>query len=266
MADIESLELNPKRYVSPMPEEDAIGRGLTVVKLGAMILPPLAPVAILLDLLIAPRVNQRMTAWYEDVCQHLNDLIERVDRLSPESLGTDEAFVSAFLQATQSAVKTHQASKREALRNAVLNVAIGKEPNPNRQHQFLTLVDRLSEAHLYVLKFLNNPSRYFQLKGEQVPHLNHVQGTELVNQLVARAFPELSNYSADSESSSFQFLELILGDLNAAQLVAFERHQDTWAVPAYAIPPGGGPIQKMTKQLGDDFLAFIAEPEIGQGL
>ena len=116
MADIEPLDLNPKRYVEPAPEEDAIGRGLTVAKLGAMILPPLASVTTFLDLFIAPHAGQRMTAWYEDV----NDLIHRVDQLSPERLASDEAFVSAFLQATQSAVKTHQMSKREALRISVL--------------------------------------------------------------------------------------------------------------------------------------------------
>lgn len=51
-------------------------------------------------------------------------------------------------------------------------------------------------------------------------------------------------------SSSFQFIELVLGDLVSARVVAFERHQETWAVPAYAIPPGGGPIRKMTKAFG----------------
>jgi hypothetical protein len=66
--------------------------------------------------------------------------------------------------------------------------------------------------------------------------------------------------SDDRTATSFQFVELILGELVSSQLVALGRHQETWVVPDFAIKAGGGPIGKMTTHLGEEFLAFIAEP------
>ena len=50
----------------------------------------------------------------------------------------DDEFVSAIQHATQIAVRTHQAEKLEALRNAVLNVAAGTAPGDDLQ-MILTL-------------------------------------------------------------------------------------------------------------------------------
>ena len=49
--------------------------------------------------------------------------------------------MSVVLQATQAALRTHQAEKLEALRNAVLNVAAGKGPSDDMQMVFLSFID-----------------------------------------------------------------------------------------------------------------------------
>ena len=204
-----------------------------------------------------------MNDWCEEFRLRLNDLSQKVEGLTWEKLAEDEAFFSAFAQATQAAIKTHQKEKLEALRNAVLNVALGREPEPSRQYQFLALVDRFSETHLAILKFLSNPERHFQLRGETGPHLNHIQGKMLINTLVGQAFPALRTVSEyDPAATSFQFIEFVLADLASSQLVRFERNLETWVVPAFAIKPGGGPVGKMTTRFGDDFLAFISDPDL----
>jgi hypothetical protein len=84
----------------------------------------------------------------------------------------------------------------------------------------------------------------------------------ILNLLVGQAFPSLRTASDDPTATSVQFIDWILGDLVSSRLVAFEQHQDTWAVPSFAIKSGAGPIGTMTKNLEDAFLAFITEPAL----
>ena len=95
------------------------------------------------------------------------------------------------------------------------------------------------------------------MQGLAVPNLNHVAPKMLVATVIQELFPSLLKGSANA--ASFQFISLPLEDLVSCRLVAFERNQDTWVVPAYAVKSGGGPIGKMTTDLGEKFLAFISE-------
>jgi hypothetical protein len=99
----------------------------------------------------------------------LNDLSRKVEGLTPERLIADEAFVSAFAHATQAALKTHQAEKIEALRNAVLNVAIGSAPSEDLQLIFLNMIDSFTPKHMQVLRFLTdrNPDTFQVLRSQR---------------------------------------------------------------------------------------------------
>ncbi|MBZ5635395.1 MAG: hypothetical protein LAO55_19905 [Acidobacteriia bacterium] len=216
-------------------------------------------------LIIATPLEHRRNDWLRDLESRLRELEEYVKGFRFDNLGQNQEFVSATLQATQAALQTHLKDKREALRNAVLNVALGKEPDPNRQQQFLVLLDRFSEDHLKVLSFLGDPAGHFQKQGEQGPHTTYVAPKMLVNDLVARGLPHLRRTSpGDQTSTSFQYIEMILGELVSLRLVSLERLQETWAIPAFAIKPVGGPVGKMTTHLGEEFLAFITEPDLGK--
>jgi len=69
-------------------------------------------------------------------------------------VGKSESFTSALLQATAAALKTSAKDKREALRNAVLNVAAGTGPDEDTQSLFLALVDALTPVHLRLLRII----------------------------------------------------------------------------------------------------------------
>jgi hypothetical protein len=73
-----------------------------------------------------------------------------------EALVNNEAFISAALQASQAAIRTHERQKLEALRNAVVNVAAGRSPDADTTTFFLTLVDALSVTHLELLRYFAN--------------------------------------------------------------------------------------------------------------
>ena len=79
--------------------------------------------------------------WPGDLESRLRELEEHVKGFRFDNLGQNPEFVSVTLQATQAALQTHLKGKREALRNALLNAALCKGPDPNRQQQFLVLVD-----------------------------------------------------------------------------------------------------------------------------
>jgi hypothetical protein len=107
--------------------------------------------------LLGPPVAQRRDDWLEDLARRLRDLEGKIDGFRFDDLGKNEQFVSATLQATQAALRTHQSEKLAALRNAVMNVAVGKAPLEDLQLVFLNLVDSFTPAHLKILDFFQHP-------------------------------------------------------------------------------------------------------------
>jgi hypothetical protein len=53
----------------------------------------------------------------------------------------DEIFISASIQIARVVVGTHQEEKRKYLRNALLNVALGKAPDELKQQIFLNAIE-----------------------------------------------------------------------------------------------------------------------------
>ncbi len=78
--------------------------------------------------------------------------------LKLDELGNNEEFVSAVMHASQIALRTHQAAKLDALRNAIINVAKGQAPDEALQNVFLNLVDSFTELHLRILKVFQTPT------------------------------------------------------------------------------------------------------------
>jgi len=154
LCDAMAIFDEPSREPLPQPTVEDVahagGKGLLSV------IPIVGGVASeLLGLLSSP-VVQRRDDWFADLERRLRELEGRVDGFRFDDLAQNEQFVSATLQATQVALRTHQPEKREALRNAVLNISLGKAPVDDRQSVFLNLIDRFTPLHLRVLRFLKN--------------------------------------------------------------------------------------------------------------
>ena len=218
----------------------------------------------LVGLLSSP-VALRRDAWLEDLERRLRDLESKVAGFRLEDLAQNDQFVSATLVATQGALKTHQKEKLDAFKNAVLNVALGKDANADRQGQFLALVDRFTAAHLTLLRFFQDPAGHFERKHITVPTVP--VGTNLLAyQLVCAAMPELCQQlqspAADRSAAAFQIFQALFDDLTSAKLIALQRVKDNeaWIVPRFTAQPIPYPVNPVTTHLGDDFLAFITEP------
>ena len=183
-------------------------------------------VSFLLDL----PLQRRKDKWLAGLAERLS----RVEDLL-EDLQNDEQFITATLHASVMAMRTHQALKLEALRNAVLNVAVGQAPDEIKQHLFLTWIDVFNETHLRVLKVFQNPEY----------ETSHMTPGSL-NQVLEASLPDLAGQA--------DLYNLLWRDLHIRGLVNTESLQ--------GLMTGSGLTAKRTTDLGDEFLQFISEPPL----
>lgn len=201
----------------------------TTAKAGLSLIPWVGgPIAELFSMMIQPPLEKRRQAWMEQVAMGLKRLEEH--GLTLDSLQDNEEFVSAVLYASQVALRNHQQTKLEALRNAVLNVASGQAPDHALQLMFLNFVDTFSEWHVRVLKLFQNPP--------PLPGLG-MGGLYLV---LENAFPELKGRR--------DFYDQLWKDLYLRGLTSTESLHGTMTA--------NGLSQKRTSPLGDLFLTFIS--------
>lgn len=113
------------------------------------------PAVELFQHIVQPPLEKRREQWMRSVGEKLTELQEK--GLDIASLQDNEVFVSVVMQASQAALRTHKSGKLSALRNAVLNVAIGKGPEETVQHLLLNFIDELSEMHLRILQVFEAP-------------------------------------------------------------------------------------------------------------
>lgn len=137
------------------------------------------PAAELFSALITPPLVKRRDEWLEALAEKLEALEKRIEGFDAKAIFTNETFVTAVLHASQAALRTHQQEKLHALRNAVLNVAIGRSPDEDLQLLFFELIDRFTPWHLRILKRWSTP------RGELKT------GGMTVRQLLEETFPEL---------------------------------------------------------------------------
>lgn len=143
------------------PPEPSIGdRGLAVVRaaLGSV---PVAGAALqeLFAAIVTPPLERRRNDWMESVGEKLVRL-EEEHRTQLDSLSDNESFISVVMNATNAALRTHDETKLNALRNAVSNAACSDAPEDSLQLQFVAMVDQLSGWHLRLLEYLCDPTKY----------------------------------------------------------------------------------------------------------
>lgn len=153
------------------------------------------------------------------------------DGLKVQELKDNPQFISAVMQASQIALRTHQEDKLQALRNGVPNVAAGNAPEDALQGLFLSYVDFFTVWHMQILKVFQAPPGP---SGMSVGGLSNV---------LESAISELRG-QRDLYDSLWRDL-FIRGLTNTENL--------------HVTMSGSGLAQKRTTGLGDKFLAFISE-------
>ena len=183
----------------------------------------------LFQYVVQPPLEKRRERWMADVGEKLRDL--EANGLKLEDLQGNQQFVSAVMHASQVALRTHQESKRRALRNAILNVATGQAPDETLQHLFLEFVDAFTELHLRILKLFQAPTPPPSMS---MGGLSHV---------LEHNMPELQGHQ--------ELYKQLWRDLYSRGLVTTDSLGGTIS--------GSGLAAKRTTQMGDQFLTFIGD-------
>jgi hypothetical protein len=165
-----------------------------------------------MGIVLVPPLTRRRDAWFEDIARRLHEIESRVAGFRFEDLGNNEQFVSAMVQATQSAIKTHATEKLEALRNAVLNVALGNAPADDLQSIFLNLVDSFTPVHLQLLRFFQHPNFVDRERFRSERWASDQATVDLLSRGLIRDTRPIAARGRDSEEA------LVIGDWPASTL------------------------------------------------
>lgn len=201
------------------------------------------PLTEVFQAIFGPPLEKRRDAWIQSLAEALEALRKKVDGFSPEALSGNPEFVSTLVSATHVALRNHQQEKIDALRNAVLNAALGKLADFDLRSIFLNLTDRLTPLHIAVLSAFRDPgamqSVATRFSRTRMGGLSHV---------LEVAVPALAGKRS--------VYDVIWRDLTDAGLI----HQ----VGLHVTMSGHSLLIKRTSDLGDAFLDFIARPsELG---
>lgn len=101
--------------------------------------------------LFAPAIGRRRDEFLEDLLTRIQ-LLEDQRQTRWEDLRENEEFIDIVIAAVRLSETTRDHHKRRALRNAALNVAVGKTPDDLSVSVFMGLIDRYSGDHIRILK------------------------------------------------------------------------------------------------------------------
>jgi hypothetical protein len=199
------------------------------------------PLQVAFENIFSSPIEKRKQAWLEQLAGVVSEIQERVKDLTPEKLAANEAFVTVAMQASQIAIRNHQQTKLEALRNAVLNSALPNPPQEDEQMIFLRLIDQLTPWHLRVLSLLHDPPKW--MEQNKVP--NPRWGMGGVSTVIEHCLPDLRGQRDTYEQ--------IVRDLQADGLVGQGQF-------LHITMTGGSMVQSRTTDRGKRFINYITVP------
>ena len=212
----------------------------TLVKACIAGVPVIGGAATELVSMIAPPLEKRRNQWLDDIAERLKSLEGKVDRFRLEDLSQNETFITVVMHATQVAIRNHQQEKLEALRNAVLNTAMSKATENDRQLMFLNFIDELTPWHLRLLRFFDAPETWGSRHNISYP--NWHDGSP--GNLLEFTFEELRGQR--------DFYDQIVRDLYYRGLMSIDSLHTRMTVR--------GMFDSRTTEMAKGFLAFILSP------
>ena len=143
----------------------------------------------LFSAIVAPPLAKRQGEWVESIAEGLVELHNKVDSFDIDTLSENESFITTVTYATIIALRNHKEMKREALRNAVLNSALGNSPDDDIQLMFLNFVDAFTPWHLRILMYYNDPKEWGKRNNITFPNWSSGSSAHALE----HTFPELKS-------------------------------------------------------------------------
>lgn len=101
-----------------------------------------------ISLAFSSPAQKREALWQECVTDTINELIEKVDHTSLETLATNESFLTAVISTSKSAMLTQRKEKIKVLKDVLFVSGMGVELHELLLITFLDLVDRYAPEHI----------------------------------------------------------------------------------------------------------------------
>jgi len=95
------------------------------------------------------------------------DLHNFSDRVNAEFVSKED-FLDIFEQTARKIVMTRQEAKRTAFRHILSNAILSSDVSYDEVEEFLSLVERFREEHIFLLSILQNPVKYDEETGNRV--------------------------------------------------------------------------------------------------
>jgi hypothetical protein len=196
-------------------------------------------VAELLGLVIQPAVEHRREEWFQQLGRAFEELRRRLDGFDPAELAKNEVFVTAVITTSNAALRTHEAEKLEALRNAVVNSGLPMAPQEHVQLMFIRMVDELTAFHLRLLAYCRDPEAWLTTHGIAKPNI--YMGPRMAVAIVA--MPELEH---DAPTYKQAVRDLVARGLLQDSLDGMVSQQALY--------------DSLTTEFGNRFLSYISPP------
>lgn len=235
--------MTTKKSIEAYPEADGRSAGYHVAQTGLgaadLVLPGLGyALQQVVGHFVGDPLMKRRDDWFKGLGNSLAELQERFDGFDPSTLAENEDFISTVYEATHIAMKTHKEFKREALRNTVLNAAVGNTLDESLRGRFVSCIEEFSSFHIRVLRVLQSPKSY-------PPAVQQAKGMMMGSQsTVIRAEIKETEIPAD-------LFSVVIADLTRHSFINGELGG---MVSAQSL------LAKRTTSTGDAFLRFIDAP------
>lgn len=185
---------------------------------------------------VKPPYEKRLDCWRRDIGEAVSMLKEEKG-LNIEDLSSNEFFIDIITQATQTALKTSQSEKRDALKNAVLNTAMDESPDESLNYIFLRFIDEFTVWHLKAIQLVYAPEIVAKQTGTDV------RGTRkyILIELMFYVYPKLKEQEG--------FIKQVLSELHNRGLMIAKLESVTYL--------GSNIIKNFETDLGRKFYDFI---------
>ncbi|QDT54796.1 hypothetical protein Pan44_28340 [Caulifigura coniformis] len=237
-------ELKPpeKRITDHLYTAGKVATGMLAASLSGLPLLKL-PAETLFGILVADPGQKRSRQFFEDVCNWL-ELLASQNRVTMEVLQNHQEFISALRGGMVAATTTHHREKLDALRNTVLNIAVGPDEDDPERQVFLSHIQQLGAWHLRYLKFFASP--------RSCPPGTHwgpnAPNRWPISHLLTEVYPGTKLHRDTSVAIVDELCRLGLMRVPDSRIADLTEVADGYMTP------------KLTTAFGDKLLSFIIEP------
>lgn len=270
--------MNNEADLRTYPPSDSTHPAVFAAKIVAAVMPFASNTTSLILSTFFPEVGRVQIAWFERLGASILDLRQQVsahelrldtvdERLQELQKALDEylqrpQFLAAVLRTTDQAVRDPLQKKWEAYSNIVLQNTVPHPLDDTLQIMFLSNLASFGEWHLYLLKFFDKPRGWQMSAGGGEVGLSHRTVEPL--DTIAYHIPELAAREELTQQCIAKLTAEGLMSLDADKLIAEDPNFSELPL-SFFDRLGRGPkpqIFRLTTSLGQQFLQFIARPDI----